>query len=62
MLHVVFASDASQVEGVQASVASILSTVATPEELTVHILVQKVWLRDFKPRFGIRDECQGVVT
>mmetsp|Transcript_38911 Transcript_38911/g.70184 ORF Transcript_38911/g.70184 Transcript_38911/m.70184 type:complete len:827 (-) Transcript_38911:39-2519(-) len=62
MLHVVFASDASQLEGVQASVASIVESTATPEELTVHIMVQGKWLTDFKEKFGIGTECSGTVT
>jgi len=62
MLHVVFASDPSQLEGVQASVASIVESTATPEELTVHIMVQSKWLTDFKERFGIGPDCSGIVT
>lgn len=62
MLHVVFASDISQMEGVQASVASIVASTAAPEELTVHILVQRKWAKEFKESFGLRPECQGTVT
>ncbi|CAK9029795.1 unnamed protein product [Durusdinium trenchii] len=62
MLHVVFASDANQAEGVQASVASVVSSTASPDELTIHIIVQAQSLNDFKMRFGIRPECQATVS
>jgi len=62
MLHVVFASDISQSEGVQASVASVVSSAASPDELTIHIMVQVSSLAGFKERFAIRPECQGTVT
>eukprot|EP00971_Amphidinium_carterae_P231564 4595638-Amphidinium_carterae.1 len=62
MLHVVFASDLSQVEGVQASVASVVSAAAEPELLTVHIIVQEKWVKDFKQQFGLRPACHGTVT
>ncbi|CAJ1440239.1 unnamed protein product [Effrenium voratum] len=62
MLHVVFASDANQAEGVQASVASVVSSTASPDELTIHIIVQGKSLNDFKARFGIRPECQATVS
>jgi len=60
MLHVVWASDISQVEGVMASVASVVASTTAP--LTVHILVQEKWVKDFKERFGVHPECQGTVT
>ncbi|CAE7195994.1 GATL10 [Symbiodinium pilosum] len=62
MLHVVFASDENQVEGVQASVASVVSATASPEELTIHIIVQAQSLNTFKERFGIRPDCQATVS
>mmetsp|Transcript_1741 Transcript_1741/g.5608 ORF Transcript_1741/g.5608 Transcript_1741/m.5608 type:complete len:782 (-) Transcript_1741:43-2388(-) len=62
MLHVVFASDAGQAEGVQASIASVVASAAQPEELTVHVMVQKRWTQEFKRRLGLRPECQGTVT
>jgi len=62
MLHVVFASDENQVEGVQASVASVVSATASPEELTIHIIVQGQSLSTFKARFGIRPDCHATVS
>ncbi|CAE7948194.1 GATL10 [Symbiodinium sp. KB8] len=62
MLHVVFASDENQVEGVQASVASVVSATASPDELTIHIIVQARSLNTFKERFGIRPECHATVS
>eukprot|EP00446_Apocalathium_sp_SHHI-4_P038380 CAMPEP_0177307918 /NCGR_PEP_ID=MMETSP0368-20130122/8499_1 /TAXON_ID=447022 ORGANISM="Scrippsiella hangoei-like, Strain SHHI-4" /NCGR_SAMPLE_ID=MMETSP0368 /ASSEMBLY_ACC=CAM_ASM_000363 /LENGTH=317 /DNA_ID=CAMNT_0018766717 /DNA_START=54 /DNA_END=1003 /DNA_ORIENTATION=- len=62
MLHVVYASDAAQAEGVQASVASVVSSTATPDELTVHIIVQKQSAPHFKALFGVREDCNGIVT
>jgi len=62
MLHVAFAADASQLEGVQASVASVVASAASPEELTVHLMVQKRWAQTFKERFGVQPECQAMVT
>lgn len=62
MLHVVYASDVQQVEGVQASVASVVSSAAKPEELTIHIMVQNKFAKEFKERFGLHPICQGTVT
>ncbi|CAE7553233.1 GATL10 [Symbiodinium natans] len=62
MLHVVFASDENQVEGVQASVASVVSSTASPDELTIHIIVQARSLNTFKERFGIRLDCHATVS
>lgn len=62
MLHVVYASDMSQVEGVQASIASVVTSTMTPEAVTVHIMVQAIWANGFKRAFGLRLGCQGTVT
>lgn len=62
MLHVVYASDPKQGEGLQASVASVIASTANPDALTVHILVQTQYSKEFKDHFGIRPECQGSVT
>jgi len=62
MLHVVFASDLNQVEGVQASVTSVVTSAATPDLLTVHIMVRAIWAKEFKKAFGLRPECRGAVT
>eukprot|EP00929_Paragymnodinium_shiwhaense_P043965 TRINITY_DN22566_c0_g1_i1.p1 TRINITY_DN22566_c0_g1~~TRINITY_DN22566_c0_g1_i1.p1 ORF type:complete len:900 (-),score=234.15 TRINITY_DN22566_c0_g1_i1:572-3271(-) len=62
MLHIAYASDLSQVEGVQASVASVVSATTSPDALTVHILVQSRLAKGFKRAFGLRPECQGIVT
>jgi len=62
MLHVIFACDPTQVEGIQGSVSSVVSTATAPDELTVHIMVQTKHILEFKERFGLRPECQGSVT
>lgn len=62
MLHVVYASDIGQAEGVQASIASVVESAAAPEELTVHVMVQKHWAEEFKLRLGLRRQCQATVT
>eukprot|EP00434_Breviolum_minutum_P032025 symbB.v1.2.028321.t1/scaffold2879.1/size76250/3 len=62
MLHVVYASGANYLEGVQASVASVVSSTPSPDELTVHIITQAQSLNDFKMRFGIRPECRATLS
>lgn len=62
MLHVAYACDPDQMEGLQASVASVIAAALSPELLTVHIMVQQIWASQFKERFGIRQECHGAVT
>lgn len=60
MLHAVWAPDISQLEGVAASVASVVASTTSP--LTVHIVVRQKFLGGFKERFGARGECRSTVT
>eukprot|EP00928_Gymnodinium_smaydae_P053241 TRINITY_DN3727_c0_g2_i4.p1 TRINITY_DN3727_c0_g2~~TRINITY_DN3727_c0_g2_i4.p1 ORF type:complete len:442 (+),score=68.54 TRINITY_DN3727_c0_g2_i4:88-1413(+) len=62
MLHVAYATDLSQVEGVLASVASLVTTAATPEAVTVHIMVQAKFAKNFKAALGLRQNCRGAMT
>eukprot|EP00927_Polykrikos_kofoidii_P078714 TRINITY_DN7552_c0_g1_i1.p1 TRINITY_DN7552_c0_g1~~TRINITY_DN7552_c0_g1_i1.p1 ORF type:complete len:883 (-),score=141.75 TRINITY_DN7552_c0_g1_i1:47-2695(-) len=62
MLHVAYASDIAQIDGVKASVASIVSSTSSPESLTVHIMVQRGLAAAFKNSFGVPRECRGTVT
>eukprot|EP00928_Gymnodinium_smaydae_P053238 TRINITY_DN3727_c0_g2_i1.p1 TRINITY_DN3727_c0_g2~~TRINITY_DN3727_c0_g2_i1.p1 ORF type:complete len:439 (+),score=65.69 TRINITY_DN3727_c0_g2_i1:88-1404(+) len=62
MLHVAYATDLSQVEGVLASVASLVTTAATPNAVTVHIMVQAKFAKNFKAALGLRQNCRGAIT
>jgi len=62
MVHVAYACDPVQMEGLLASVASVINASQTPKLLTVHIMVQPVWVSEFKERFGIKPECQSTVA
>eukprot|EP00927_Polykrikos_kofoidii_P074172 TRINITY_DN70144_c0_g1_i1.p1 TRINITY_DN70144_c0_g1~~TRINITY_DN70144_c0_g1_i1.p1 ORF type:complete len:928 (+),score=124.59 TRINITY_DN70144_c0_g1_i1:142-2784(+) len=60
--HVVYSSDVGQVEGIQASLASVMNTSEEPARITFHIMVLASRAKRFKRAFGARPSCPGIVT
>lgn len=60
MLHVVFASDKEQLEGVMASMASVM-TSADSGALTLHMMVHQRLEAQVKMAFGILPQCASIL-
>jgi len=58
-LHVFYAGDAREMDGIKASIASVITSASAPRDVKIHILTESRHVNEFKGNFGIQAGCEA---